>query len=78
MDVHARSTYAASLDVLTGELARQRFDTGAVERQPPHMRLTDVEHFARRLPHPSTTTNPNRNTEGSMHAAHLTTAPPYE
>jgi transposase len=31
MDVHARSTYAASLDVLTGELTRQRFDTGAVE-----------------------------------------------
>jgi hypothetical protein len=27
MDVHARSTYAASLDVVTGELARQRFDT---------------------------------------------------
>ena len=31
MDVHARSTYAASLDVVTGELSRQRFDTGAVE-----------------------------------------------
>ena len=31
MDVHARSTYAASLDVVTGELCRQRFDTGAVE-----------------------------------------------
>ncbi len=31
MDVHARSTYAASLDVITGELCRQRFDTGAVE-----------------------------------------------
>ena len=31
MDVHARSTYAASLDVVTGELWRQRFDTGAVE-----------------------------------------------
>jgi hypothetical protein len=29
MDVHARSTYAASLDVITGELCRQRFDTGA-------------------------------------------------
>ena len=28
MDVHARSTYAASLDVITGELCRQRFDTG--------------------------------------------------
>jgi transposase len=31
MDVHARSTYAASMDVVTGELSRQRFDTGAVE-----------------------------------------------
>lgn len=31
MDVHARSTYAASMDVATGELSRQRFDTGAVE-----------------------------------------------
>src|SRR5512140_1075760 len=31
MDVHARSTYAASLDVVTGELSRQRFDAGAVE-----------------------------------------------
>jgi hypothetical protein len=31
MDVHARSTYAASLDVINGELSRQRFDTGAVE-----------------------------------------------
>jgi transposase len=31
MDVHARSTYAASLDVMSGEVARQRFDTGAVE-----------------------------------------------
>ena len=31
MDVHARSTYAASLDVMTGELTRRRFDTGAVE-----------------------------------------------
>src|ERR1035437_6589324 len=31
MDVHARSTYTASLDVVTGELSRQRFDTGAVE-----------------------------------------------
>jgi hypothetical protein len=31
MDVHARSTYAASMDVITGELSRQRFDTGAVE-----------------------------------------------
>ena len=33
MDVHARSTYAGSLDVITGELCRQRFDTGAVEPQ---------------------------------------------
>ena len=31
MDVHARSTYAASLDVVSGELSRRRFDTGAVE-----------------------------------------------
>src|SRR5450755_3580127 len=31
MDVHARSTYAASMDVMTGELTRRRFDTGAVE-----------------------------------------------
>ena len=31
MDVHARSTYAASLDVPSGELVRRRFDTGAVE-----------------------------------------------
>ncbi len=31
MDVHARSTQAASLDVQTGELSRRRFDTGAVE-----------------------------------------------
>jgi transposase len=31
MDVHARSTYAASLNALTGELQRRRFDTGAVE-----------------------------------------------
>jgi transposase len=31
MDVHARSTYAASLDVNSGEIVRQRFDTGAVE-----------------------------------------------
>ncbi len=31
MDVHARSTFAASLDVLSGELVRQRFDTGATE-----------------------------------------------
>jgi transposase len=30
MDVHARSTTAASLDVATGVLTRRRFDTGAV------------------------------------------------
>ena len=32
MDVHARSTYAASLDVVTGELSRQRFDTARSSR----------------------------------------------
>ena len=31
MDVHARSTTAAALDVQTGELARRRFDTGGVD-----------------------------------------------
>jgi transposase len=31
MDVHARSTHAASLDVQTGELSRRRFDTRRVE-----------------------------------------------
>jgi transposase len=31
MDVHARSTAAAALDVQTGELARRRFDTGGVD-----------------------------------------------
>jgi hypothetical protein len=31
MDVHARSIYLASMDVLTGELSRRRFDTGDVE-----------------------------------------------
>jgi len=31
MDVHARSIHAASMDVLTGELSRRQFDTGAVE-----------------------------------------------
>jgi hypothetical protein len=31
MDVHARSTCATSMDVLSGEVTRQRFDTGAVE-----------------------------------------------
>jgi transposase len=31
MDVHARSTHAAALDVQTGELSRRRFDTGRVD-----------------------------------------------
>jgi hypothetical protein len=31
MDVHARSTTAATLDVQTGELARSRFDSGRVD-----------------------------------------------
>ena len=31
MDVHARSTHAAALDVQTGELVRRRFGTGRVE-----------------------------------------------
>jgi hypothetical protein len=31
MDVHARSTTAAALDVQTGELVRKRFDTGRVD-----------------------------------------------
>lgn len=31
MDVHARSTHCASLEVQTGELSRRRFDTGALE-----------------------------------------------
>ena len=31
MDVHARSTTDAALDVQTGELARRRFDTGRVD-----------------------------------------------
>ncbi len=31
MDVHARSTHAAALDVQSGELSRRRFDTGRVE-----------------------------------------------
>jgi transposase len=31
MDVHARSTTAAALDVQTGELQRRRFDTGRVD-----------------------------------------------
>ena len=31
MDLRARSTYAASLDAVSGELARQRFGTGTVE-----------------------------------------------
>jgi hypothetical protein len=31
MDVHARSTYATSLEVMTGELSRERFEIGQVE-----------------------------------------------
>ena len=31
MDVHARSTYAESMDVMTGELTRRRFEPGLVE-----------------------------------------------
>jgi hypothetical protein len=31
MDVHARSIHAASLDVMTGELSRRRFASGALE-----------------------------------------------
>ena len=31
MDVHARSIHATSVDVMTGELTRRRFKTGAVE-----------------------------------------------
>jgi hypothetical protein len=31
MDVHARSTTAATLDVQTGELVRKRFDSGRVD-----------------------------------------------
>jgi transposase len=31
MDVHARSIHAASFDVMTGELSRRRFGSGAVE-----------------------------------------------
>ena len=48
--------------------------------QPPHMRLTDVENFARRLPTRATppTNPPNDSTEGTFNAAHLTDAPPYE
>src|SRR5450755_2716310 len=47
--------------------------------QPPHMRLTDVENFARRLPTRAHLHQPlNGSNEGSMHAAHLTDVPPYE
>jgi transposase len=31
MDVHARSTTAAAIDVQTGKLQRRRFDTGRVD-----------------------------------------------
>ena len=48
--------------------------------QPPHMRLTDVENFARRLPTRATRlTNPRTTApRGTFNAAHLTDAPPYE
>jgi hypothetical protein len=48
--------------------------------QPPHMRLTDVENFARRLPtRAHLPTTPNGRTEGGrINAAHLTDVPPYE
>ena len=48
--------------------------------QPPHMRLTDVENFARRLPTRATppTNPPNDTTEGTFNAAHSTDAPPYD
>ena len=48
--------------------------------QPPHMRLTDVENFARRLPTRATRlTNPQTTApRGTFNAAHLTDAPPYE
>ena len=48
--------------------------------QPPHMRLTDVENFARRLPTRATRlTNPQTTApRGTINAAHLTDAPPYE
>jgi hypothetical protein len=43
------------------------------------MRLTDVENLARRLPTRATRpTNPNDSNEGTINAAHLTDAPPYE
>ncbi|MGB0092124.1 MAG: hypothetical protein WBP81_06275, partial [Solirubrobacteraceae bacterium] len=47
--------------------------------QPPHMRLTDVENFARRLPTRATlppTTGGNDG--GTINAAYLTNVPPYE
>ncbi len=46
MDVHARSTYAASLDVVAGELTRQRFDTG---RSPRPARSTRGGSWSRPL-----------------------------
>ena len=48
--------------------------------QPPHMRLTDVENFARRLPTRATRlTNPRTTApRGAFNAAHLTDVPPYE
>src|SRR5579875_1006698 len=48
--------------------------------QPPHMRLTDVENLARRLPTRATRlTNPQTTApRGTFNAAHLTDVPPYE
>src|SRR5450755_3016573 len=48
--------------------------------QPPHMRLTDVENFARRLPTRATrlTTPETTAPRGTFSAAHLTDVPPYE
>ena len=43
------------------------------------MRLTDVENDARRLPAQATPrTNSYATNEGTINAAHLTDAPPYE
>src|SRR5450631_2241102 len=48
--------------------------------QPPYMRLTDVENFARRLPTRATrlTTPETTAPRGTFNAAHLTDVPPYE
>ena len=55
---------------------RPATEPGTWGSQPPHMRLTDVENFARRPPPEHTSTNPQRSTEGGINGAHLTTAPP--